>query len=226
LPNIISRQQVYAMILGYARVSKADDQDTTTPGRSSQGRRMRAHVRGKNLGRSLGPARTSSAARQRAHWRRSGGLETRSAVTLTQGSGSHSGTARQDWRSVPLVDRSRRYGRTGRTNDDANAWFLLPNSSELWSRNVLRPASGTPVLMAVSAGVNQSSHPIRKIEVRAMLDAGRSGGRHCQDIPCPPRYHQPRPSLRTGLAILFHRARFPNRSIWWPKIAAMMSPGP
>lgn len=30
LPNCVSRQQVYAMNFGYARVSKADDQDTAT----------------------------------------------------------------------------------------------------------------------------------------------------------------------------------------------------
>ena len=121
------RQQVLAtlpMLLGYARVSKADDQDTAGPGQRPQGGRLHPGIRGEGLRRPLGPPPVAPPARPSARGRCARRVETRPPVALAQGSPSHPGEDRRRGRQLPFLDRGDRHLRTGRPHDDADARLL------------------------------------------------------------------------------------------------------
>jgi hypothetical protein len=94
------------------------------PGRCPQGDRLHTDIRREGFRRTVGSPRITPPSRPLARGRCARRLETRSPVTLAQGSPSYPGEDRRRGGQLPLLDRGDRHVWAGRTHDDADARLL------------------------------------------------------------------------------------------------------
>ena len=113
-----------SLLIGYARVSKADAQDTVVQVKALTQARLQAHFRREGFRWSLGPARTSPGLGATQGRGRPGGLEAGPSLAIAEGSASHHGTGSGGQRRLSESHRGGGYDKRGRPHDDANVGKL------------------------------------------------------------------------------------------------------
>src|SRR5271165_2255902 len=113
-----------SLLIGYARVSKADDQDTAAQVKSAAPGRLQTNLRGEGVRWQVGSAPTSKSIGAVEGRRRVGCLETGPPVPVSKRPPSHHGTSTGRRRRLPKRHRGGGYHDFRREDGDANAWQL------------------------------------------------------------------------------------------------------